>query len=191
MRVKWINELVDANGNYLPHLLPVDPTLHWANPPGGTMGRDTRPTFTARRAAIPARCRSSRTSTVQSVWATRATATPKPGSCLRRKDIPAWLCDDGHLVRLLRRQGCCQGFGAAAGDRGFAVLPVPQHAARLHHLVPRPLAGHDASQRLCRSGGFFIIRGGPAGDGAVLDSRTGTVAVLPGPAPKDGDELPG
>jgi hypothetical protein len=33
VRVKWINELVDANGNYLPHLLPVDPTLHWANPP--------------------------------------------------------------------------------------------------------------------------------------------------------------
>ena len=45
VRVKWINELMDANGNYLPHLLPVDPTLHWANPPGGTMGRDTRPTF--------------------------------------------------------------------------------------------------------------------------------------------------
>ena len=36
VRIKWINELVDANGNYLPHLLPVDPTLHWANPPGGT-----------------------------------------------------------------------------------------------------------------------------------------------------------
>ena len=41
VRVKWINDLVDANGNYLPHLLPVDPTLHWANPPGGTDGRDT------------------------------------------------------------------------------------------------------------------------------------------------------
>ena len=38
--------------------------------------------------------------------------------------------------------------------------------------------------------GFFIIRGGPAGDGAVLDNRTGTVAVLPGPAPKDGDGFP-
>ena len=38
VRVKWINDLVDANGNYLPHLLPVDPTLHWANPPGGTDG---------------------------------------------------------------------------------------------------------------------------------------------------------
>src|SRR4029453_487696 len=47
VRIKWINELVDANGNYLTHLLPVDPTLHWANPPGGTTGRDTRPTFTS------------------------------------------------------------------------------------------------------------------------------------------------
>ena len=43
VRVKWINDLVDADGNYLPHLLPVDPTLHWANPPGGAAGRDTRP----------------------------------------------------------------------------------------------------------------------------------------------------
>jgi FtsP/CotA-like multicopper oxidase with cupredoxin domain len=40
VRVKWINDLVDEAGNYLPHLLPVDQTLHWANPPGGPMGRD-------------------------------------------------------------------------------------------------------------------------------------------------------
>jgi spore coat protein A len=40
VRVKWINGLVDANGAFLPHLLPVDQTLHWANPPGGTAGRD-------------------------------------------------------------------------------------------------------------------------------------------------------
>jgi len=31
-KVKWINDLVDANGNYLPHLFAVDQTLHWANP---------------------------------------------------------------------------------------------------------------------------------------------------------------
>jgi spore coat protein A len=42
--VTWRNELVDAKLNFLPHLLPVDPTLHWANPPGPV---DTRPTFTA------------------------------------------------------------------------------------------------------------------------------------------------
>ncbi len=47
VRVKWVNGLVDASGNYLPHLLPVDPTLHWANPPGGTNGRDMHPTFSS------------------------------------------------------------------------------------------------------------------------------------------------
>ncbi|NJC89251.1 MAG: copper oxidase [Desulfuromonas sp.] len=47
VNVKWRNELVtidpatgfpypegSANRTYLPHLLPVDQTLHWANPPG-------------------------------------------------------------------------------------------------------------------------------------------------------------
>lgn len=47
-RVQWINQLVDRNGNYLPHLLPVDQTLHWANPPGGAAGRDMRGTDPAR-----------------------------------------------------------------------------------------------------------------------------------------------
>ena len=41
VRVKWINGLVDENGNYLPHLFAVDQTLHWANPPGGPGGTDT------------------------------------------------------------------------------------------------------------------------------------------------------
>ena len=34
VRVKWMNQLVDGKGNYLPHLLPVDQTIHWANPGG-------------------------------------------------------------------------------------------------------------------------------------------------------------
>lgn len=46
VRVKWINDLKDpVTGKFLPHLLPVDPTLHWANPPGGDAGRDMRPGF--------------------------------------------------------------------------------------------------------------------------------------------------
>jgi len=32
-RVKWVNNLKDPSGNFLPHLLPIDQTLHWANPP--------------------------------------------------------------------------------------------------------------------------------------------------------------
>ena len=53
VRVKWVNNLVDPyTGEFLPHLLPVDQTLHWANPPqdciDGTPRTDCRgddPTF--------------------------------------------------------------------------------------------------------------------------------------------------
>ncbi len=38
--------------------------------------------------------------------------------------------------------------------------------------------------------GFYIVRGGPAGDGAVKDHATGMTAVLPGPAPKENDRFP-
>ena len=41
-QVQWRNELVDGMGNFLPHILPIDQTLHWANPPGGLAGRDKR-----------------------------------------------------------------------------------------------------------------------------------------------------
>ena len=58
VRVKWINELVAANGQFLAHLLPVDPTLHWANPPGGTEERDSRPTFTETPGRYTAQCQS-------------------------------------------------------------------------------------------------------------------------------------
>lgn len=47
VRVRWVNQLYDRKRRYLPHLLPVDPTLHWANPPGGPSGRDSRPDFTS------------------------------------------------------------------------------------------------------------------------------------------------
>jgi bilirubin oxidase len=38
-----MNQLVDSQGNFLPHLLPVDQTLHWANPPGPRDSRGTNP----------------------------------------------------------------------------------------------------------------------------------------------------
>lgn len=40
--VTWINDLKERDGRYRPHLFAVDPTLHWANPPGR---RDARPEF--------------------------------------------------------------------------------------------------------------------------------------------------
>ena len=43
VQVIWSNGLVDGAGNPLPHIIPVDPTLHWANPIGAS--RDHRPPF--------------------------------------------------------------------------------------------------------------------------------------------------
>lgn len=41
VQVKWINGLKGKKGNFLPHLLPVDQTVHWANPAGGPGGQDS------------------------------------------------------------------------------------------------------------------------------------------------------
>jgi hypothetical protein len=32
VNVRWINGLVNENGEFIPHFLPVDQTIHWANP---------------------------------------------------------------------------------------------------------------------------------------------------------------
>ncbi|MFA7403615.1 MAG: multicopper oxidase [Pelobacteraceae bacterium] len=47
-RVKWVNNLKDPlTGKFLPHILPIDQTLHWANPAqdciDGNMGTMTLP----------------------------------------------------------------------------------------------------------------------------------------------------
>ncbi|MFL5299180.1 MAG: multicopper oxidase family protein, partial [Anaeromyxobacteraceae bacterium] len=42
--VTWKNQLVDSLNRFVPPLFTVDPTLHWANPPGPV---DARPVFTA------------------------------------------------------------------------------------------------------------------------------------------------
>jgi len=46
-RVTWINQMVDSSGNFLPPLFTTDPTIHWANPPGGVSGRDSTPIFSS------------------------------------------------------------------------------------------------------------------------------------------------
>jgi spore coat protein A, manganese oxidase len=47
VQVTWVNGLTTRDGRFRGHLLPIDPTLHWANPPGGRDGRDMRPDFTS------------------------------------------------------------------------------------------------------------------------------------------------
>ncbi|MBK9711664.1 MAG: multicopper oxidase domain-containing protein [Kouleothrix sp.] len=183
VRVKWINELVDANGNYLPHLLPVDPTLHWANPPGGTMHRDTRPMFES----TPGRY-TGPVPTVTHVHGAvgvgdESDGYPEAWFLPAARNIPAGYAAEGTWYDYFKGKASSR-FGAT-WQPGSATFQYPntQRASTIWY--------HDHALGMTRlnvyagPAGFYIIRGGPSDK--VLDSRNGAAAVLPGPAPALGD----
>ncbi len=186
VQVKWINDLVDGSGNYLPHLLPVDPTLHWGNPPGGTAGRDTRPTFTSApepyTGPVPMVTHVHGAVGVGDESDGYAEAWYLPAA----NDIPAGYATEGTWYDFFAGKAAAK-YGATWGP-GYAVFEYPNlnRASTIWY--------HDHALGMTRlnvyagPAGFYIIRGGP--DDAVLDSRTGGAAVLPGPAPKENDKFP-
>ena len=202
VRVKWINDLKDANGNFRPHLLPVDPTLHWANPLGGITGRDSRPDFTGKTYVPLTNFTDPNTQYTQYTGPVPivthvhgavgvsdesdgyAEAWYLPAS----HDIPSGFAKEGTWYNFFRDKAAAT-YGAAWGP-GFATFQYPNRnrASTLWY--------HDHSLGMTRlnvyagPAGFYLIRGGPSGDDAVLDIRSGTTAVLPGPAPKQFDKFP-
>jgi FtsP/CotA-like multicopper oxidase with cupredoxin domain len=188
VRIKWINELKDAGGDYLPHLLPVDPTLHWANPPGGEAGRDTRPTFTE----TPGRY----TGPVPIVTHLHGAAGVGDES---DGYAEAWyLPDAANIPDGYATQGTWYDFFAGKAASKFTVAWGPGFATFQYPNDQREstLWYHDHTLGMTRlnvyagPAGFFLVRGGPEGDKAIRDSRTNTTAVLPSPAPNEGDMFP-
>jgi spore coat protein A len=188
VRIKWINELVDAGGNYLPHLLPVDPTLHWANPPGGTAGRDSRPTFTSTpgryTGPVPIVTHLHGAAGVGDDSDGYAEAWYLPAAT----NIPGGYATEGTWYNFFKAKAASK-FAVAWGP-GFATFHYPndQRESTLWY--------HDHALGMTRlnvyagPAGFFLVRGGPEGDKAIRDSRTNTTAVLPSPAPNEGDMFP-
>jgi FtsP/CotA-like multicopper oxidase with cupredoxin domain len=188
VRIKWINDLVDADSHYLPHLLPVDPTLHWANPPGGIGDRDSRPTFTATpgRYTGPVPIVTHLHGAVgvgdESDGYAEAWYLPAAGN------IPGGFATEGTWYDFFAGKAAAK-FAVEWGP-GFAVFQYPndQRESTLWY--------HDHALGMTRlnvyagPAGFFLVRGGPEGDKAVLDSRTGVTAVLPSPAPNERDAFP-
>jgi FtsP/CotA-like multicopper oxidase with cupredoxin domain len=187
VRIKWINDLKDANGNYLPHLLPVDPTLHWANPPGGTAERDMRPTFTS----TPGRY-TGPVPMVTHVHGAVGVGDESDGYSEAwylpaANNIPAGYAKEGTWYDFFKSKASGS-FGAKWGP-GHAIFQYPNknRASTIWY--------HDHALGMTRlnvyagPAGFYIIRGGPAGDLAVRDSRTGGVALLPRPAPNELDQI--
>jgi bilirubin oxidase len=174
VRVKWINQLVDAAGNYLPHLLPVDPTLHWANPAGP---RDTRPAFKRNAVVRPY------TGPVPMVPHVHGAHAPEESDGYAEA---WWLPQARNIPSGYYRVGTWyEGFKEKSEsaldqnwDAGSAVFQYPndQRAATLWY--------HDHTLGMTRlnvyagPAGFYNLRGGPS------DLSSG---ILPGPAPALGD----
>src|SRR5512132_144585 len=187
-RVKWINELVDANGHYLPHLLPVDQTLHWANPPGGTTERDMRPTFETTpgpyTGPVPIVTHLHGAAGVGDESDGYAEAWFLPAA----NNIPGGYATEGTWRTFFKNKAKAK-FGVDWGE-GFSIFQYPNNQRE------STLWYHDHALGMTRlnvyagPAGFFIVRGGPEGEKAIVDSRFGTTAVLPGPAPIEGDMFP-
>jgi spore coat protein A len=183
VRVKWTNELTDLAGRALPHLLPVDPTLHWANPPGGNAGRDSRPMFdeTPGRYTGPVPI-------VTHVHGAEAVGDESDGYA------EAWyLPDAGDTPSGYATVGTWYEFFAQKAQRRFGVEWQPGSATFQYPNAQRAstLWYHDHALGMTRlnvyagPAGFFLLRGGPSDE--VRDRRSGAPAVLPGPAPAQGD----
>ena len=171
-RVSWMNQLVDARGGYLRHLLAVDQTLHWANPPGGISGRDHRghdPEPYAGPVPIVTHVHGAHAGDESDGF---AEAWYLPAA----NNIPAGYAVEGTWYQHFREK-----FAAKFGDSwtpGTAIAQYPndQPATTLWY--------HDHTLGMTRlnvyagPAGFYLIRGG------MHDIAPG---ILPGPAPSLGD----
>ena len=201
VRVKWINDLKDNHGNYLPHLLPVDPTLHWANPPGGAMHRDHRPDFTGKTYVPLAEFVDPDTQYTQYTGPVPI-VTHVHGAVGVGDDsdgyAEAWYLPSGNPPAGYSDRGTWYDFFAGKAAANYSVAWGPGFATFQYPNLNRAstIWYHDHALGMTRlnvyagPAGFYIIRGGPSGDKAVLDSQTGLPAILPGPAPKEGDKFP-
>ncbi|WP_237565720.1 multicopper oxidase family protein [Ornithinimicrobium cerasi] len=200
VRIRWINGLVDADGRYLPHLLPVDPTLHWANPeqrPGadGVPRTDVRPDLDGLTYVPPEEFTDPQTQyttyrgPVPIVihlhgamgMGDESDGYPEAWYLPDAVDVPTGYAPYGTWYTFFRDKSEDL-FGVEWG-RGEQVAHYP-NANR-----DSTLWFHDHALGITRlnvyagPAGFYLLRGGDHGEQNVVDARTGRRAVLPATAP--------
>jgi FtsP/CotA-like multicopper oxidase with cupredoxin domain len=185
-RIKWINDLVDERGRYLTHLLAVDPTLHWANPPGGVDGRDMRPGFpeTPGRYTGPV-------PTVTHVHGAVGVGDDSDGYAEAwylpaASDIPSGYATEGTWYSFFAKKAA-GAYGVDWGP-GFATFQYPNENRASTIWYHDHALGMTRLNVYAGPAGFYLVRGGP--DDNVVDTRTGLPATLPGPAPRENDKFP-
>ena len=174
VRATWWNQFVDTAGNFIPHPLTVDPTLHWANPPGGVAGRDSTPTFTTTpppyTGPIPLVVHLHGGHTFED-----SDGYPEAWTLPVAKNIPRGYALVGSFWDQYRQEALAR-FGAS-WQIGNSILQYSndQRATALWY-HPHDL-GMTRVNVLAGMAGFYLLRGGPS------DLPAG---VLPGPAPQAG-----
>lgn len=200
VRVTWVNRLVDSDGHYLPHLLPVDPALHWANPEQranaeGRVRTDQTPSFEGLTYVPPDQFTDPSTQytsysgpvpIVTHVHGAMGVGEESDGYTEAwylpdASDIPADYAHHGRWFEYFKSIAeSSLGVSWGPGEVTFQ-YPNENPASTLWY--------HDHALGMTRTNvyagpaGFYIVRGGPYGDDAVTDSLTGGRAVLPGRAP--------
>ncbi len=189
VKVRWINDLVDASGNYLPHLLTIDQTLHWANPNQecaegeartNCMGMNPTP-YTGPVPIV--------THVHGAHVAPHSDGYPEAWWLPAAKNIPAGYARSGSLFD--------DSTGANPGNLGYAdfLYRNDQPATTIWY--------HDHALGMTRGNvyagpaGFWLVRGdhtpsiGPVVRDKVDDSGTTALndGVLPGPAPVAGNSV--
>jgi FtsP/CotA-like multicopper oxidase with cupredoxin domain len=189
--VDWINDLVanpwpsetggcgtfneqPSDCDYISHLLPIDQTLHWANPPGGIAGRDSRGTdLTLYDGPVPLV-----THVHGAHVGPESDGYPEAWWLPRANNIPTGYATQGTLVN---QYGTLTNNAPGIGSFSY---PNTQPSATIWY--------HDHTLGMTRNNvyagpaGFWLIRD-PA---APVGNETGLVSgTLPGPAPVAGEDL--
>jgi spore coat protein A, manganese oxidase len=153
--VKWVNGLVDEHGNFLPHLLPVDQTLHWANPPGGIGGRDDEGTARVPyRGPVPivTHVHGAHTSDESDGYA-EAWYLPTANN------IPADFAEVGTWYETFRQQ--FRDEQGADWQPGSATFQYANHQAATTMWYHDHVLGMTRLNVYAGPAGFYLLRGGP------------------------------
>jgi len=180
--VDWINDLVDANGNFLPHLLPIDRSLHWANPEqlaceNGTNTRDCRPAHT--NGAILQQPYTGPVPIVTHVHGAHvgpeSDGYPEAWWLPAANNIPAGYATEGTLVNQYAIEtNNAPGVGSFTyqNDQPSTTLWYHDHTL-----------GMTRNNVYAGPAGFWLIRQNDGGEDGLVSG------TLPGPAPVAGEDL--
>jgi FtsP/CotA-like multicopper oxidase with cupredoxin domain len=185
--VTWVNDLTDGKGKFLPHLLPVDPTLHWANPPNGSnpelygVGpRDSRPTFTTTpgpyKGPVPLITHAHGIERVED-W---SDGYPEAWYLPAAENIPSGYAQRGTWFQFFSEKA--DRAGVPDWERGQATFRYPNSQRPSTAWFHDHTLGMTHLNVYAGLAGMYIVRSDASDDHPSI-AGSGARAVLPGPAP--------